>query len=477
MNVTKRKISIKPGGFKRTKIIATIGPATDNYKSIVDLMKAGVNGFRLNFSHNTQESHAKTAKLIRKASREVAKPVAIIQDLQGPKVRLGDFEGVIPVVAGEEIRLGYKSDYERSGVIPTQYDLSKKVKRGHRVYIFDGRIRCHVTSVQQGLVYLKVENDGVLVQRKGINLPDTDFSGSIITAKDKRDIVFGASMDIDFVALSFVQSADDVNNLKRRLAAINSSAKVIAKIETSLAAGDNLESIVEAADGVMVARGDLAYEVGPEAVPVIQSRIVRLGHQFATPTIIATQMLISMVDQPEPTRAEVADVSGAVSLGADCVMLSDETTVGKYPIEAVNTMKRIVRYNEEHAHLQPILKNTGPGRQEAICSAVVALADRVEATAIVAETKSGATAHQIAKHQPVQPIIAVTSDRRVAQQLAILRGTKSFVRSDGPTQGRRLTQWLHDTKVLVKGDMIVSASGQHPGVVGTTDTIKVRVIG
>lgn len=478
MAITKStsKPNIKPANFKRTKIIATIGPVSMNYETISKLLKAGVNGFRLNFSHGTHQEKAEQIGWIRKASKEFGKPVAIIQDLQGPKIRLGDFEGAIPIKTGQEIRLGYKADYDRTGVLPVQYDISKRINRGERLYLFDGRIKGIVTSVQQGVVFVRAENSGVLIARKGINLPDTDFEGQVITKKDLKDMAFGATQDIDYVALSFVQTEDDIQDVRKKLRNLGSSARIISKLETR-AASERLEAIVEASDIVMIARGDLAYEVGPEAVPLIQRSCIELCKKHSKQSIVATQMLISMVDEPEPSRAEVSDVSTAVLLGADCIMLSDETTVGKYPVEAVATMKRIARYNETHhpLHYQPGVEDK-PGRQVAICKAIVGLAEQVRATAIVAETKSGATAYQISSHRPGMAVIAVTSSEQVANQLALTRGVKSFVRRDGKMQARKLTQWLKDSKVLKKGDVIVSASGKYPGVVGTTDTIKVRIL-
>src|SRR5581483_4082854 len=232
MDVTNRAPNVPLSKFKRTKIIATVGPATNSYEAILGLIKAGVNGIRLNFSHGTQEERAQQIKWIRKASHEYGKPVAIIQDLQGPKIRLGDFEGIINVLTGQSLSFQYNSDYERSGLIPTQYDLSKKVKRGERLYIYDGKVRTTVTSVKDGVVHVRAENDGILIKRKGINLPDTDFAGDIITAKDRKDIAFGPQQDIDFVALSFVQRGHDIAKLRTLLKSLGSTAGIIAKIET-----------------------------------------------------------------------------------------------------------------------------------------------------------------------------------------------------------------------------------------------------
>ena len=474
--LTKPLAEIDLTDFKRTKMVITIGPATSSYKKIERLIKAGANAIRLNFSHGNNDEKRQVLKWARRAAEACDEPIAIIQDLQGPKIRLGDFEGVITVSKNQTLRFGYQADWAKDGLIPTQYDLSTKVKCGQRLYLFDGTIKTIISSVRAGVVTVEAQNEGILIKAKGINLPDTDMVGDVITDKDKADLVFGLSMKIDYVALSFAQTAKDILELKKRLKNLGSSARVICKLETQSAV-NHLQEIVQAADAVMVARGDLAYEVGPEVVPLIQREVIQLCHQYAKPSIVATQMLISMVNQSTPTRAEVSDVSTAVLLGADALMLSDETTIGKYPIEAVNTMKRVIRYSEEH---QPLGKMTTPSEgsqtQLAICAAVVSLAEQVEAMAIVTETKSGATAYQIAAHCPSQPIIAVTSTPQVAQQLALVRGVKTFIRLDSKLQSYKLTDWLKTNSVLAQGDVIVSTSGRYPGVVGVTDTIKVRVL-
>jgi pyruvate kinase len=365
-------------------------------------------------------------------------------------------------------------------MIPTQYDLSKKVKRGERVLLFDGKVLTTVTSVKDGIVHVRVDNDGVLLQRKGMNLPDTDFGGDVITEKDKKDMAFGSVQDIDYVAMSFVQTAEDVKSIRRILKNLGSSAKIIAKIET-VASLQHIEAITDEADAVMVARGDLAVETAPELVPIEQRRIVGICRHKAKPVIIATQMLATMTESSEPTRAEVSDVATATIIGSDCVMLSDETANGRYPIEAVRMMKTVVTYAEQNSPVDAVFRypqnvETHITKQEAICSAVITLAEEIGATAIVAETKSGATAMQIASRRPARPIIAVTSQQRVANQLALVYGVKSHVRPDSKTAATKLTNWLEKNKVLNKGDTIVSASGKHAGVVGTTDTIKVRVL-
>ncbi len=478
MDTTKKVPNVAVANFKRTKIIATIGPSTDSYESILDLIKAGANGIRLNFSHGTYEERERQIKWIRKASKSYGKPMAIIMDLQGPKMRLGDFDGIINVQTGQNLTFKYKADYERSGIIPTQFDLSQKVKRGESLYLFDGKVRTTVTSVKDDIIHARAENDGFLIKRKGMNLPDTDFGGDVITKKDKADLAFGSTQDIDYVAQSFVQTAQDLRNMRKLMKNLGMTAKLIVKFETK-AAVENMTEIVEETDVVMIARGDLAVEAAAESVPIVQRQLIGLGIKYAKPTIVATQMLFSMTETPEPTRAEVSDVATAVILGADCVMLSDETANGKYPIHAVEVMKRIIMYTQNNMPLAVKFYEVDalpPTRQRAICEAVISLADNVAAKAIVAETKSGGVALQIIALRPNRPVIAVTSDSRVAQQLAIVYGTKSYVRPDDKLQAVKLTNWLRQSNVLNKGDMIVTATGQHPGVVGTTDTIKVRVL-
>ena len=464
--------------YKRTKIIVTYGPKTSSYEKLYQMIEAGANGIRLNFSHGTHEQHAQVIANVKKVSKALGKPVAIIQDLQGPKIRLGDFDGSVKISVGQSLSLRFGADYAREGVLPMQYDLSKKVKRGERLYIFDGKVKTTVTAVKDGIVYLRADTAGEIFARKGINLPDTDFGGDIITQKDNKDIVFGAEQGVDYVALSFVQSADDVVKLKRKLINLGANSRVISKIETR-AALDDIEAIVQESDAIMVARGDLATETSPEEVPVTQRKIVHLGVRHAKPVIIATQMLASMTTSAEPTRAEAGDVATAVFIGADAVMLSDETASGDFPLEAIAVMKRIVRYTEQHLleaphHVYEPIKSGS--MQDSICKAVINLAKDVKALAIVPETKSGATAYKIAAYRPDLPIIAITSSPKVAAQLAIVYGTKSFVRKDNPKQATQFADWLRKSKLLKKGDIIVTASGKHPGVVGTTDTIKVRVV-
>lgn len=475
--VTKSGLpSVALEDFKRTKIIATIGPSTDSLEAIEKLIKNGANGIRLNFSHGTHEEKERHIKWIREVAKKTGKPIAIIQDLQGPKIRLGDFEETVAVSKGEIIGIKYNADYKKTGYFPTQYDLSKKAKRGQKLLLNDGKLVTTIKTIKDGALYLRAENSGLIVKRKGINLPETDFAGDVITVKDREDLAFGSTKDIDYVAMSFIQTADDINSLRKILANLGSTARIIAKIETESAV-KNLEEIVEVADAVMVARGDLANEVSAESVPVIQRRIIHIGKNYAKPTIVATQMLASMTEQPEPTRAEVSDIATAVILGSDAIMLSDETAVGKYPDKAVRVMREVITYTQTNEDiLYQKLKFKNLSMQQAICKAIIKMANDVSAKAIVSETKSGATALQIAAFRSDVPQIAVTSSSRVAQQLAIVFGVQSYVMPESAIMATKLSNWLQRNKIMKKGDVIVTASGKHPGVVGTTDTIKIRML-
>ncbi len=468
--------------FKRSKILATLGPTTNTPEKIKSMITAGVNGFRLNFSHGSYEERDEQIPWIRQASAEVGKSVAILQDLQGPKIRLGSLTENTNVAKDDILTLDYAAEHD-GYTIPVQYNLADKVKVGEPLYIFDGKIRTIVTEIASDTaIKVAVQNNGTLMSRKGINLPDTDFAGDILTEKDIADIEYGADKDIDYVALSFVQSADDINNLRQMLVGLGSTAHIIAKIETKAAIKDDaLLEIVKASDGVMVARGDLAVEAGAEIVPIVQRRIIALCRKYGKLSIVATQMMASMVDNPEPTRAEVSDVAVATILGADALMLSDETANGSYPLETVAAMKKTILYTQEHAAVAQVtdrVAQKGKVRQNAISQAAVSIAEQLQATAIVTETKTGSTADNIAAHRPNIPIVSVTSDPRAAQQLALSYANKSFVRPDGEKAGLSLARELKERGFF--GDeqtiTVVIVSGKQPGLVGGTDTIRVRVL-
>lgn len=470
--------------FKRTKILATVGPATDSSEKIAAMVNGGVNGFRFNFSHGSYEERNRQMAWIRQASEKKGKPVAVLLDLQGPKIRLGNLvDNHLSVAKGDELVLDYSVEHDGGKTLPVQYNLAEKVKPGETIYIFDGKVRTTVLEVTSSTaVKVRVENDGKLMSRKGINLPDTDFGGDILTEKDLRDIDYGADKDYDYISLSFVQSPDDIRHLRQLLKEKGSQARIIAKIETKAAIQDDtLEEIVKVSDGIMVARGDLAVEAGAEVVPIVQRRIISLCRRYGKLSIIATQMMASMVDNPEPTRAEVSDVANAVAQGVDTVMLSDETANGSYPLETVAAMRKVILYTQNHTRISPLDDNiefTENPRRDAISASAVHLAEKLQVAAIVAETKSGATAINIAGHRPNLPVIAVTSSQRAAQQMAMVYATQSFVRPDGERAGMELAKELKASNFFdAEGGVTVAiVSGRQPGLVGGTDTIRVRVL-
>lgn len=473
--------------FKRTKILATIGPATNSAEMIESVIMAGVNGCRLNCSHGSNEERDQQIKWIRAAAKKKGKSVAILQDLQGPKIRLGMLkDNRLDLKTGDELTLQY-GDFEHDGglIVPVQYNLAEKVKVGEPLSMFDGKVKSEVMEIVSATaIKVKILNDGFVMSKKGLNLPDTDFGGDILTEKDIADIEYGAECDYDYVSLSFVQSAEDIVKLKQMLLALGSTAKVIAKIETkkAISSDEHLEEIVRVADGIMVARGDMAVEAGAEVVPIVQRKLIAMCRAHAKLCIVATQMLSSMVESPEPTRAEVSDVATAVVQGADVVMLSDETANGAYPLETVKEMKKVILYTQNHSRVAPISKLPVGEKSEvydAISSAAARLAEHIDADVIVCQTASGVTATTMAAQRPNVPIISVTSNDRVANQLALIYANASFVRPYSEQFGYDLAMELKKSEYLRTKDgekdlltVIVSGDNDKSG----TDTIKVRRI-
>ncbi|MBQ8996726.1 pyruvate kinase [Candidatus Saccharibacteria bacterium] len=472
--------------FKRTKILATIGPSVMSEDAITDLIMAGVNGCRLNFSHGNYLERDEQIAWIRAAAEKKGRSVAIVQDLQGPKIRLGELKGNhLDVKAGDELTLDFACETHDGGqTLPVQYNLADKVQPGEPIFLFDGKIKAKVIDVSSSTaIKIQVQNDGFLMSKKGLNLPDTDFGGDIITEKDMADIEFGAARDFDYVALSFVQKPEDIEKLRQILLSHGSSAQIIAKIETKKAIESdvNLEKIVEASDGIMVARGDMAVEAGAEVVPIVQRKLIALCRKHSKLCIVATQMMGSMVDNPEPSRAEVSDVANAVIQGADAVMLSDETANGKYPLEAVKEMKKVILYTQNHSKVTPLESDpvSASKTYDAISSAVARLAEKIEADVIVCQTASGATAASLAAERPNVPIVSVTSNARVAAQLALTYANAAFVRPYSEDYGIDLARELKNTGYLKpeegKTDLLAVVISGSPRAHGT-DTIKIRHI-
>ncbi|MBQ3306060.1 pyruvate kinase [Candidatus Saccharibacteria bacterium] len=472
--------------FKRTKILATIGPSVFTEEKINELIMAGVNGCRLNFSHGDYVERDQQIAWIRKAAENKGRSVAILQDLQGPKIRLGVLKNdKMDVKKGDILILDHAvEEHDGSKRLPVQYNLADKAKPGESIYIFDGKIKTNVLEIESPTaVKVEVENDGFIMSRKGLNLPDTDFGGDIITEKDMADIEFGASRDFDYVALSFVQSAEDINKLRQILLSHGSTAQIVAKIETKKAieSDETMEAIVQATDGIMVARGDMAVEAGAEVVPIVQRKLIALCRKHSKMCIVATQMMGSMVDNPEPSRAEVSDVANAVIQGADAVMLSDETANGKFPVEAVMAMKNTILYTQNHSHVREVDDVSGDFKSyDAISEAAARLAEKIEADIIICQTATGTTASAIAAQRPNLPIISVTSNPRVAGQLALTYANSAFVRPYSETYGLDLAQDLKASGYLQMEDgqtelkAVIVSGGKDK--IGSTDTIQIVTV-
>ena len=465
--------------FKRTKIVATIGPASSTPQILEELMLAGVNMFRLNFAHGTREQHGEVLKIARALSAKHKKPVAVLADIQGPKIRLGTLptDG-LPFIRGNIVRFEYAADFDATGIIPVQHDVSKYLKKGERVFLRDGMVQIEIQKVEKKLMTGKVLAPGLVYSNQGMNLPDTDLGGEILTSKDVGDIEYAASQGVDYIGYSFVQTANDILSLRDRLTKLKCDAKIIAKIETA-AAVENLEEIVVATDVIMVARGDLATETKPESVPAAQRRMIELGKLHRKPVIVATQMLESMIQSSQPSRAEVSDVATAVIEGTDAVMLSGETAMGLFPVEAVKMMKRIILYAEREEReviaRQAVAYAGEHERINAVSAAAVVLAHQLPAKVIIAETSSGRTARNISALRPNVPIIMITDHERVYFQMAIVWGGKSYLADsmDGATD--HVMRQLKSAGNIVKGDTAVVASGNQPGVIGGTNRVEVKI--
>lgn len=473
--------------FKRTKILATVGPATNTPELIEEMIMAGVNGCRLNCSHGSNEEREQQIGWIRKAAEKKGRSVAILQDLQGPKIRLGMIcDNRLDLHVGDNLILEADPNYEHDGSlrVPVQYNLAEKCKVGEPLSMFDGKVKAVVREIVSGTaIKIEILNDGFIMSKKGLNLPETDFGGDILTKKDLEDIEWGAGVDFDYVSLSFVQAASDIEKLRQILLSYGSTAKVIAKIETkkAISSDGHLEEIVKAADGIMVARGDMAVEAGAEVVPIVQRRLIALCRKYGKLCIVATQMMASMVNNPEPTRAEVSDVATAVVQGADVVMLSDETANGSYPIETIREMKKVILYTQNHSRVAAINKDEDgeSAIYGAISAAAARLAEKIDADIIICQTATGATAFATAAERPNVPIVSVTSNPRVANQLALIYANSAFVRPYSEEFGLKLAEELKASGYLRCKDgakdllaVIVSGDKNRYG----TDTIRVRKV-
>ena len=470
--------------LRRTKIVATVGPASDTEENLSALMDAGVDVFRLNFSHGEQAAKSVVIRVIRELSQRRERAVAILGDLQGPKIRTGKMQGgSMELVAGHEVTITTRELLGSGDTIPTIYQgLPGDVVPGDRILLDDGLMELKVLGVDGQDVRCTVVSGGLLKDRKGINLPGAKVSAPALTDKDREDLHFCIKEELDYVALSFVRQASDVLELKEILKAHQSELQVIAKIEKPEAV-DNFDSILEVSDGIMVARGDLGVEINPEKVPLIQKRIIRSCNLAGKPVITATQMLESMINNPRPTRAEVSDVANAVLDGTDAVMLSAETASGKYPIEAVTMMVQVARDVEGDPQLKSQVFHEihdldgTPCLAEVIGQAACRVAEGVGAAAILAFTQTGSTAALVSKYRPALPIYAVTPSRVVRRRLALYAGVHSLrvvIEGDTESQIRSVEQRVLATGRLKKGDVVVITMGSPLSSPGTTNLMKVH---
>jgi pyruvate kinase len=444
------------------------------------LVAAGMDAARLNFSHGTHEEHGERARLVRAAQQRAGRPLALIADLQGPKIRVGDLDVPRILVEGDEVTIAGEGNGRPEDLPVMPPVLTLVLQPGHEVLIDDGLVRLRVEEVAEGRARAIVLAGGAVGAHKGVNTPGVSIPIPSMTEKDLADLEFALSLGVDYVALSFVRSAADCRGLRELLNAADAKALVIAKIEKGEAL-DELDAIVTAADAVMVARGDLGVEIGPAAVPLVQKRVIQCALEHGKPAITATQMLETMVSKPEPTRAEASDVANAILDGTSALMLSGETAIGRYPVESVAYMDRIARavepslgYRHELAHAadQPF-----PTVGEAMSNAACDIAEVLGAAAILVPTYSGRTASAVARHRPRRPIIAVTHQRQAVQQLALEWGVVSAEieqANDVEHLWSAALDAARETGLVEPGDRVVITAGTAVNVPGTTNVIKVE---
>ncbi|MEO0488594.1 MAG: pyruvate kinase, partial [Cyanobacteria bacterium J06659_2] len=469
--------------LRRTKIVATIGPATQDLDTLRALIEAGATTLRLNFSHGTHEDHQRSIRLIRQVSFELNQPVGILQDLQGPKIRLGKFEhGSIQLNSGDPFTLTSRAVVGTQTVSSVTYNLlADEVPAGSTILLDDGRVEMLVETVDRetGELHCRVVVGGKLSNSKGVNFPGVYLSIKALTEKDRRDLMFGLNQGVDWIALSFVRNPQDVLEIKEIISNAGKQVPVVVKIEKHEAI-EQMEAILSLSDGVMVARGDLGVELPAEEVPILQKRLISTSNRFGIPVITATQMLDSMASNPRPTRAEVSDVANAILDGTDAVMLSNETAVGDYPVEAVATMARIaLRTEQENMALRHDINSHSRSIPNAISQAVGRIAQQLHAAAIMTLTKTGATARNVSKFRPQSPILAVTPHVNVARRLQMVWGVRPLLVLDLSSTGQTFIAAMNvaqEKKLLREGDLVVMTAGTLQGVSGSTDLIKVELV-
>lgn len=470
--------------MRKTKIVATIGPASSSPKIIDELLLAGANVFRLNFSHGTQEEHRAVISDIRGAALRLDLPVAILLDLRGPKIRTGLLEkGSIELRPGQIITITTEEIKGNERVISTTYkELPKDVKPGDRILIDDGLMEVKVKAVSGNHVDCEVVYGGILKESKGMNLPGVNISAPSLSEKDISDLDFGLSQGVDYIALSFVRKVSDVVGLKDYLKEHGADIPVIAKIEKPEAL-ENLEAIIEESDGIMVARGDLGVELSPEEVPIAQKKIISMANAAGKAVITATQMLESMITNPRPTRAEASDVANAVFDGTDALMLSGETAVGKYPVKAVEMMAKIAVEAEGPALKQQLVrrKKEAPSSfSQAVAFASFAAAGELHAKAVVVFSQTGSTAKLVSKLRPSTPIVAFTPLEETKRRLSLIWGVQPFCIEFGGHTDEMICRGeaaMLNNGLAEMGDTIVVVSGTKVGMRGATNMMKIDKIG
>ena len=467
---------------RRTKIVATVGPATLKPGVLRQIVQAGATTLRLNFSHGTHDDHQRSIRLIRQTAFELNQPVGILQDLQGPKIRLGKFEcGSIVLNRGDRFLLTSRAVECSQEMSYISYaHLAEEVPAGARILLDDGKVEMQVEAVDRPNqnLHCQVVVGGVLSSNKGVNFPGVYLSVRALTAKDRQDLMFGLDQGVDWVALSFVRNPQDILEIKDLIASAGKSVPVIAKIEKHEAI-EQMDAVLSLCDGVMVARGDLGVELPAEDVPILQKRLIATANQLGIPVITATQMLDSMVNNPRPTRAEVSDVANAILDGTDAVMLSNETAVGNYPVEAVATMAQIARRIEQEPTNVERIENSRRSVPNAIAGAVSQIAKQLDSAAIMTLTKTGATARNVSKFRPRTPILAVTPHVDVSRQLQLVWGVKPLLVLDLPSTSQTFQAAINvaqEKELLTDGDLVVMTAGTLQGVPGSTDLIKVEVV-
>jgi pyruvate kinase len=469
----------------RTKIVCTLGPASGDEATIRAFIEAGMAVARINFSHGEYETHVQSIGLVRKLAAEMDRAVAILADLQGPKLRVGRLpEQGVPLIEGQTVTLIDAEASEEPGVVALPHpEVLREVEPGERILLDDGLLELRVVERDEHRVVAQVVAGGVLKSRKGLSLPHTSIKMPSVTDKDKADAAFALEQQVDYFALSFVRCADDVRHLRTWLQEQGADTPIIAKIEKPEAL-DCIEEILAVSDGLMVARGDLGVEAPAEEVPIAQKRIIRACNKAGKPVITATQMLDSMIRNPRPTRAEASDVANAILDGSDAIMLSGETAMGRYPLESVRTMARIAAVTERSMPyaewLQRAFLATSRSVTDAISQVACEIAAELEAKAIITSTTSGETAQQVASHRPATSIVAPTPDRATHRQLALVWGVQSLLVdqfTDTDTMMVTVVEAARSRGLVQDGDLVVITAGVPVGGAGLTNMVKVHRVG